>query len=177
VLRKQPTLPIIDQFKEELTELSGTFIACTYAELPRKVLSLLEENEIKEVLSWDAKHLPEGVLETLQEAGIKIEFRSHPEIRAGISGVVAAIAETGTIVITSGSGRPLSTSLLPEIHIAILRESQIRENLPQVLQLQEVQDASSVSLISGPSRTADIEMTLTIGVHGPGELFVFCIKD
>jgi L-lactate dehydrogenase complex protein LldG len=67
--------------------------------------------------------------------------------------------------------------LLPEIHIALLREQEIYENLAQVLNLEEVKASSVAVLISGPSRTADIEMTLTIGVHGPGELHVICIQD
>jgi L-lactate dehydrogenase complex protein LldG len=69
------------------------------------------------------------------------------------------------------------SSLLPEVHIAILRSSDIHESLSQVLRLREVRSAASVVLISGPSRTADIEMTLTIGVHGPKELYVLCLDD
>ena len=98
-------------------------------------------------------------------------------IKVGVTGVTAAVAETGSIVLASGPGRPSSTSLLPETHIAILYEEHIYKNLPQVLHLREIQDAASVVMISGPSRTADIEMTLTIGVHGPGEVYVFCLRD
>jgi len=87
------------------------------------------------------------------------------------------VADTGTIVLTGGPGRSLISSLLPEVHIAILRTSDIRESLPQVLRLIEVQSAACVVLISGPSRTADIEMTLTIGVHGPKELYVLCLDE
>jgi L-lactate dehydrogenase complex protein LldG len=69
------------------------------------------------------------------------------------------------------------TSLLPEIHIAVLRAGDIKENLAQVFSdenpyLRKVLDASAVALVTGPSRTADIEMTLTIGVHGPARLIV-----
>ena len=81
----------------------------------------------------------------------------------------------GTLVVTSGHGKPQSTSLLPETHIAILREADLQKNLAKVLSLRKVQDAATVSLISGPSRTGDIEMTLTVGVHGPGEVIVFCL--
>jgi L-lactate dehydrogenase complex protein LldG len=140
------------------------------------VYALLEAREVHEILSWDETHLPDGLLDTLKKNGVKIHHRPDPGIRVGLTGVNAAIAETGTIVLTSGIGQPLTTSLLPEIHIAILNEKDLHKNLPQVLRLREVRDASSVVLISGPSRTADIEMTLTIGVHGPGELHVFCVQ-
>ena len=89
----------------------------------------------------------------------------------------AAIAETGSILVTSGAGQPLTASLLPEIHIALLREKDVFSRLDQALQMSDVKQASAAVFISGPSRTADIEMTLTIGVHGPGELHVICLKD
>ncbi len=164
------------RFEAELTALSGTFTACTAGDLPKLILALLRERGITEIVAWEADHLPGGLAEALQRDGIGIRYGSHPEIRAGITGAVAGVAETGSIVITSGAGRPLTTSLLPEIHIAILDEKDIYENLPQVLNLQEVRDASCAALISGPSRTADIEMALTIGVHGPGEVHVFCVS-
>ena len=91
-----------------------------------------------------------------------------------MTGCLAGIAETGTLVLTGGKGHPLTASLLPEIHIAILRSGDIIERLPDVFRRREVREAASISLITGPSRTADIEMTLTIGVHGPGQVIVFC---
>jgi L-lactate dehydrogenase complex protein LldG len=66
--------------------------------------------------------------------------------------------------------------MLPEIHIAILHEEDVFENLTQAMQHVDIKEAPAAILITGPSRTADIEMTLTIGVHGPGELFVLCVK-
>jgi L-lactate dehydrogenase complex protein LldG len=71
----------------------------------------------------------------------------------------------------------MTASLLPEIHIAILREENIYQNLDQVLVRGEIKEASAAVVITGPSRTSDIEMTLTIGVHGPGELHVICLKE
>jgi L-lactate dehydrogenase complex protein LldG len=68
-------------------------------------------------------------------------------------------------------------SLLPEIHIALLREKDICKQLDQVIQEDELKRAPAAVLVSGPSRTADIEMTMTIGVHGPGELDVICIRN
>jgi L-lactate dehydrogenase complex protein LldG len=79
-------------------------------------------------------------------------------------------------VLPSGAGRPQTASLLPEVHIAILKAGDIYETLLEVLELRELHHASAVDLISGPSRTADIEMTLTIGVHGPREVHVFCVE-
>jgi L-lactate dehydrogenase complex protein LldG len=61
--------------------------------------------------------------------------------------------------------------------MAVLHERDIHENLAEVLKLPAVQQASAVTLVSGPSRTADIEMTLTLGAHGPAEVYVFCCAE
>jgi len=176
IIKYEPT-NLVTLFEAELTSLSGYFIPSEPQDLASKILGILKEKEIKTILAWDASVLPEGLLSNLEQSGIRIDFGADPEIKAGLSGVNAAVAETGTLVLASGAGCPGATTLLPEIHLAVLHEVDIYENLPQVLRLQEIQAASTVVLISGPSRTADLEMTLTIGVHGPGELYVFCLKD
>ena len=100
-----------------------------------------------------------------------------PHIRVGITGALVGIADTGSLLLVGGPGSPLTASLLPEIHVAILKTSALVPSLPDALGLSEVREAAAGVIISGPSRTADIEMTLTIGVHGPGELIVFLIDD
>ena len=74
-------------------------------------------------------------------------------------------------------GETLTASLLPEVHIAVLKISRLVPTLADALRMPEVRTASAGVIVTGPSRTADIEMTLTIGVHGPGELHVFLIDD
>jgi L-lactate dehydrogenase complex protein LldG len=100
-----------------------------------------------------------------------------PEIGVGISGADAGIAETGTLVLTQEKGKPQFVSLIPEIHFAVIRASDIAEDLTQIISSEKIRQASMTTLISGPSRTADIEMTLTIGVHGPRQVHVFCLWE
>src|SRR6185369_13816750 len=92
----------------------------------------------------------------------------------GISTAQAAIAETGTLVLDSDCERHRLVSLVPPVHIAIVNASKIRETLGEVLALlQSAGEISpTVTFITGPSRTADIELTLAIGVHGPQQLYV-----
>jgi L-lactate dehydrogenase complex protein LldG len=104
-------------------------------------------------------------------------MKPDPSVKAGITGALAGISETGSILLTSGAGETLTASLLPEIHMAVLRISQLVPTLEDALRNPAVRVAASAVIITGPSRTADIEMTLTIGVHGPGELHVFLIDD
>jgi L-lactate dehydrogenase complex protein LldG len=102
---------------------------------------------------------------------------------AGVTAVDYAIAETGTIVISSDERNALLVSLLPTIHIAVLRPTQISSSLAEVitkLSLERVgsdKSARSASFITGPSRTSDVELTLSIGVHGPKELHVIIVNE
>ena len=100
---------------------------------------------------------------------------------AGITEVDYAIAETGTIVLSSEATNALLVSLLPPVHIALVHESQISASLDEVIKklavehLGRSEPTRSVSFITGPSRTSDVELTLSIGVHGPKELHIVII--
>jgi len=165
---------LVGRFTEELLALNGRIVICKEADLSEKVITLLREKNIDRVQTWD---FVQGIdWAELSKAGISVQHAADETIKAGITGALAAIAETGTLVINSGDGRPLTASLLPETHIAVLHASDIQESLPKIFGNQNVESYESVVLVSGPSRTADIEMTLTIGVHGPGELHVFIVS-
>jgi len=91
----------------------------------------------------------------------------------GISTAQAGIAETGTLVLDSAVERHRLVSLVPPVHIAIINASSIVETLGDALTLLQKRSISpAITFITGPSRTADIELTLAIGVHGPQELYV-----
>jgi len=116
----------------------------------------------------------------LENAGIRLSQPTAENtveaahVRVGLTGAIAAAAETGSLAIPGGAGRPLAASLLPEVHIVLLEKEKVVVGVDQLLRLPELTHSAAAVLVSGPSRTADIEMTLTIGVHGPGELIVVC---
>ena len=97
----------------------------------------------------------------------------------GISQAQLGIAETGTLLLDSSRERHRLVSLVPPVHIAILNSSQIVGTLGEALALLRRAESVSpiVTLVTGPSRTADIELTLAIGVHGPQELFVIVNQE
>jgi L-lactate dehydrogenase complex protein LldF len=161
------------QFTEELTALGGHIISTSVPELPARLVSFLRERNIDRVQVWD--QIPGLKEDDLTNAGISVQHEADDTIKAGITGALAGVADTGTLVIPGGPSQPLTASLLPEIHIAVLRAADIEESLAQVFSLHKVESYPATVLVSGPSRTADIEMTLTIGVHGPGELHVFVV--
>lgn len=164
------------QFAGELEALGGIWILCQKPDLAGLVLDALRSRGIDSVLAWEDELLPGGLLDALRLEGIQVSSSPDATIRAGLTGAEAGIADTGTILLSSGSGRPQTASLLPEVHLAILEAKLILPDLRAALRMPRVIDSQAAVLISGPSRTADIEMTLTIGVHGPGELLVFCLE-
>jgi L-lactate dehydrogenase complex protein LldG len=105
------------------------------------------------------------------------------ECGAGVTTVDYAIAESGTLALTSDEDQALLVSLLPIIHIAVIRPQQILATLTDVVtelgsgRMQSAVPFRSATFITGPSRTSDVELTLSIGVHGPKELHLIILSD
>jgi L-lactate dehydrogenase complex protein LldF len=167
---------ILSRFEQEFTSLGGTFSYCQHEELANAIINYLQHQGIIRIQSWNAQNFPPGLIDDLQENGIFTQEQLGDDIQAGLTGTLAGIAETGTILVPGGVGRPLTASLLPDVHLAILHSKDIVNTISQALNNKKVKEASSVVLVSGPSRTADIEMTLSIGVHGPEHIHIFCVN-
>jgi L-lactate dehydrogenase complex protein LldG len=99
----------------------------------------------------------------------------------GVSGVDCLVAETGSVVLHSGSIQPRSLSLLPPVHIAIAERNQLVADLfdlfPSSQDKSEQTLPSCITFITGPSKTGDIELKLVTGVHGPGEIHVILLES
>lgn len=141
-------------------------------ELIEKINELIREIGAQSVSFWNMNPLK------------SLEFTSENDLAntdVGITGVDFAIAETGTLVLLSGPKQPRLTSLLPPVHIAILERENIVANIHVLFErlgkFYESYDelCSCISFITGPSRTADIELNLTLGVHGPGRAIVIIV--
>lgn len=100
-------------------------------------------------------------------------------IDAGITSTYGAIAETGALILWSSKEEPRQMSLVPPIHIAVLQADKIYNTFLEVMQKENWANGmpTNVFLISGPSKTADIELTLAFGVHGPKELIVLVVEN
>jgi L-lactate utilization protein LutC len=169
---------LITQFQIELEALGGEFIHCTVENLDQKIVELIQKEDCRRIWAWDAAKFPESLLDRISEHGIEVVTSNEPiqemaSIKIGLTGCEAAVAETGSLALSGGNGKPLLTSLLPEIHFAVLNQDQLLPTIEDLFQLPGYLTASAAALISGPSRTGDIELTLTIGVHGPKRVVVF----
>ena len=141
--------------------------------LIEKINELIRESDAKSVSFWNTEPLK------------SLEFTPETDLASadiGITGADFAIADTGTLVLLSGPQQPRLTSLLPPVHIAILKKENIVSNIHALFaKLGESYGknydelCACISFITGPSRTADIELNLTLGVHGPGRAIVIII--
>jgi L-lactate dehydrogenase complex protein LldG len=100
-------------------------------------------------------------------------------VEAGITSTYGGIADTGALILWSSKEEPRLMSLVPPIHIAVLRADKIYNSLLEVMQKENwsANMPTNAFLISGPSKTADIELVLAFGVHGPKELIVLVIDN
>jgi L-lactate dehydrogenase complex protein LldG len=179
------------RFTGEITALGGFVHDATSAdEVVSIIAPLVAAAGHGPVLMWDDQYLPmPGVAEACARAGLAVD-RQHPgdlgtEARkaelerasVGVTGADAWAAETGSLVLASGPGRGRLASLLPPIHVALVTRAQQVSSFQALLAARPelVAQGANLVCITGPSRTADIELTLSRGVHGPREVHViFC---
>ncbi len=190
IIQENP-LSNIEHFEKEWKSLEGEIIRCRKEEINHYLLQVIEKWQVKSILMWDdfgelnccRDLIAQKKINIIQndipdhERLSKEKIKEYAQADTGITEAVAAFADSGTIIVPSGFGRPQMVSLLPNKHIAFLDENKIFSSMKDWLDVggrEQIINTSFVSLISGPSRTADIEMTLTIGVHGPGKVMVIC---
>jgi L-lactate dehydrogenase complex protein LldG len=179
------------EFQQELEKLSARFHrAESLEEAQAGIRSVLAEHSVKKAVRWEHPLLHRlGLDELLAEAGVEVRssregaerIGRHVEAELGITVVDAVLAESGTLVMKAMPGHERATSILPPVHLAIATMDQL---LPSTLDLVpllkrwlavEGRLPSAIHLVSGPSRTADIELTLVLGAHGPKVVHVLVL--
>lgn len=165
----------LERFKESLESVGGhCFVVKDESEAAKELQKIIEEKEARRVAVSDSVLIKRMMFGTdVLEKASKSELF---DCGLGVTSAQWAIAETGTLVLESDKEFHRLTSLVPPVHVAILEAENIRQTLGEVLQeLNEKELSRTITFITGPSRTSDIELTLAIGVHGPAELFVIVI--
>jgi L-lactate dehydrogenase complex protein LldG len=173
---------LADQFTQALKKAKGeVHRAENLAAAVDKLSTVLEEIEARTAVYNDQsplntlnlqKRLP-GIDWHMAGETDEGDFRAACVIAdVGLTGVDAALAETGTAVVTSGPGRSRLTPLLSPVHIALIGTSQLTTDLFTWTAARKSAPPAAITLISGPSKTADIEQTMAIGVHGPKRFIV-----
>ena len=174
---------LIELFADSLTAVDGHCVVVTskqeVLEAVRGILSDLRAAGLssKRIAVSDAdeiRDLAGSISSEVEEVVITPSTTDLFGFDVGISSAQGAIAETGTLVLEADRERNRLISLVPPVHIAILDAAKIFLTLGETLAalFRDGKVSPAITFISGPSRTADIELTLAIGVHGPQELYV-----
>ena len=115
--------------------------------------------------------------ENAEAAGFVVHRGRAPEIEgAGVSTALYGLADTGSVVLAASPEEPRANSLLPAVHVSLLAEDRILPGLDELFEAVGADLPSALAIVTGPSRSADIEQKLVVGVHGPGEVHVVLIS-
>lgn len=169
----------IERFLNEVKLLSGAGQRLAQGEVQSALKILVSECNVRKATFWHTPLFEQlGIHDTLLDLEVDIvsPIASKHEMALCDLGITEAdflLPETGTLVLRSSAERPRAVSLLPRIHLAIVRPQMLRADLHDVF--AEAKDSHYLVFITGPSRTADIELTVTLGVHGPKALHVWAL--
>ena len=167
----------IEAFLNEVKKLSGAALKLPPSDIDSALKSLVAEQKIQIATAWETPYLRDlGITEMLNSLGVELVSPNASKhdmalCDLGITEADFILPETGTLVLRSSLERPRAVSLLPRFHLAIVRPEMLRADMHQVF--AEAKDHHHLVFITGPSRTADIELTVTLGVHGPKKLYVW----
>ena len=174
----------VERFKQALEAVAGKcFVVGDEAGAAEVVRQIVEQRNSQRVAVSDSPLAGRVVslaalpAEVLENAAVENLFESD----LGVTGAQWGVAETGTLVLESDKERHRLASLVPAAHVAVVEARNVRQTLGEVL--REIGGGGAealsraVTFVTGPSRTSDIELTLAIGVHGPGELYVIIVGE
>lgn len=182
----RPAMPtdLLAKFMKRATDMQSTVERVADVTLiPAAVARYVNALELPPSLASQKSH--KGVcwpeFEGLDWKGASLVIEARPTIgndRLGITGTFCAIAETGTLVVLSGANAPTATTLLPDTHVAVVRADRIVSGMEEAFALVRKERGKlprAINMISGPSRTGDVEQTIVLGAHGPFRVHIVVV--
>lgn len=175
---------LVDHFSSRLIDVQGDVSTGPPA---RVIDELIDHHAVESFVSWDIEEI-EGLdelpdIERVEAwtpgdpVGRRDRNLSFAGVALGITGAEAGFAETGTIVLRSGRGRPRMASLVPLVHVAVLSRDRLYRSPSHWARDrgETIATSANVIFITGPSKTGDIESTITHGIHGPKHVHVILV--
>jgi len=163
------------RFADELTAADGT----PHVGAEAVTVALAVAGAPPTTVAVDDDPALEPLADALAAAGHTVRRPQDPTYRAdlvdaalGVTRCAAAIADTGTLMLVFDPAHPRSTSLLPRVHLAVVHDADLVGSLGEALARVPTPPPSALTFVTGPSRSADIEQILTLGVHGPARVHV-----
>lgn len=184
-----PIEPLADLFIERAKALGMHVQSCSRGEMVARLIELLRRLNVRSLIAaLDRLSEKESIHQALASAQVDVhEWRGDRAMKAGyivdagLTDVAAALAESGSLVYASDEQHGRSLMLVPPIHVAIVRKSDVLADMLDYFRRFEGQGPAqlpaSQTIISGPSKTADIEGVLITGVHGPGAVHILFVAD
>lgn len=179
---------LLEPFETAARGWRAEVLHASEADWPQVVRQALAQRGCARVAIGAASALQPGLDAALQ--GLQVRRFDTPlaqwkgelfdAIDAGVTGAEAGIADTGTLVLRPGAHEPRTLSLVPPLHVAVLRASRLYAGLPAAMNaVTATQDdmPTNLLLVTGPSKTADIQQVLAFGAHGPRELVILLVND
>ena len=169
-----PTVMTVEQrtasFQEALQRLNGKFLEAASRQEAHEYVAAIAAG--KRTIASNSEVLRSTGISQLADAAVAIG-----DADVGITGADYGLADTGTLVMLASPQEQRLVSLLPPVHVAILLRERLLTSLDELLTIlpKPAEQTSSMVLITGPSRTGDIEQILVRGVHGPGTIHVVVI--
>lgn len=184
--RDPPIGDLPARFLEELEAIGGHGNRVeSQEEALEYVLSVARKKDANLLVRWDVEELAElGVDGPLEEAGVEVavwrDLEDFREVAAradiGLSTAEWAIAETGSLVLAGGPGRGRTVTLLPPTYVAVVAAEKVLPTVPEAIEKYGGGALpANVCFHTGPSRSGDIEMSLVVGMHGPGDVHVILV--
>lgn len=170
---------LAERFVEKLESVAGTVARVpTVDDVPTAVQQYLDQHGLETNMVM-SKH---SLLDEIDWPDAwQIEYRpARGEDHLSVTGAFAAVAETGTVALLSGKDSPSTLNFLPDDHIVVIRMDQIVSHIEDLWWLLGKQNQGmprTVNLITGPSRTADVEQTIQLGAHGPRRFHVVLVES
>jgi L-lactate dehydrogenase complex protein LldG len=170
----------IERFLGEIKKLSGVGAQLSASGIESSLKNLVTEHNVRKATLWNTAFLKQlNIEDHLHNLGVDLvspnaDKHEVAKCDLGITEADFILPETGTLVLRSSTEKPRAVSLLPRVHLAIVTPSALRADMHEVF--AEAKDSPYLVFITGPSRTADIELTVTLGVHGPKNLYVWMMS-
>ncbi len=181
----------IDRLRSLMEAVHTEVHPCRSDNWPELVAELLNKRNLTNLLFAPTKEHGRALQAYFEATEQKVELLAYDQpveawkeelfwnVEASLTGTLGGIAATGTLVLWPDRNEPRLMSLVPPVHIALLKASEIHDNLYDMMVAQDWAAGlpTNVLLVSGPSKTADIEQVLAYGAHGPRELIVLVLED
>jgi L-lactate dehydrogenase complex protein LldG len=167
---------VLELLEDRLRDYDARVVRVRHAEVAASVAGMLAERKVRRMVvaaGFGADWLPSGVEFVVDEGLPAAEL---DRVDGVMTGATLAIAETGTVVLqnVAGQGRRAVT-LVPDYHLCVVRVEDVVETVPEAIARLQETAGLATTFVSGPSATADIEMTRIKGVHGPRFLDVILV--